>query len=118
MFTCPARTEVLDVFKGESTLREGSMNKLALSFAILTAAVVISAPAVFAEDKKMKVIDTEVVFVPGRSCGELPADIKDRVIGCDQVSFGKRQYAKVKLGYAPLDFQAMQTEDLAYQHGG
>ena len=93
------------------------MKKTSTLVSVFAFAVALTAP-VFANEHKSAVIDTEIVYVPGRACNELPADIQGRSLSCEQVSFGKRSYAKVKVGYAPLDFQAMQGEDLAYTHGG
>jgi hypothetical protein len=92
------------------------MKKTVTVFGIVAVAAALTAP-VFAEEHKAAVTDTEIVFVPGRACNELPADIQSRSVSCDQVSFGKKSYAKVKVGYAAFEMNAKQIKDLQ-DYGG
>ncbi len=94
------------------------MKKSAAVFGVLAVAGLFSAPTVFAEDKKANVMETEIVFVKNRSCNELPADLQSHSLGCEQATFGKTSYAKVKVGYGTMERQALNGEELAFQHGG
>ncbi|RDJ93807.1 hypothetical protein B4Q13_19330, partial [Lacticaseibacillus rhamnosus] len=82
------------------------MKKTVTVLGVFAFAVALTAP-LFAAEQKAAATDTEIVFVPGRACNELPADIQSRSVSCDQVSFGKKSYAKVKVGYAPFEAGAI-----------
>jgi len=93
------------------------MNKSIVALGLFSAVVTFSATGSFAEDRKIVPVDTEIVYLKGRSCTELPGDIMKRSIGCDQVTMHNKSYAKVKVGYAAFEKQAQETEDRAFYHG-
>jgi|GEM_PF-3414890 len=80
---------------------------------LIVAAMTLSAVTVFAAEGKSVPTETEIVFVPQRSCSALPADIQEHTLACDQVTVGKRTYAKVKIGYAPFERQEKEAADLS-----
>jgi len=93
------------------------MNKSLVTFGLLSAVIATSVSVSFADDRKIVPVDTEIVYLKGRACNDLPGDIQKRSIGCEQVTMHSKSYAKVKVGFAAFEKQAQETEDRSLYHG-
>jgi hypothetical protein len=93
------------------------MKKSIVAFGLFSAIGTLLASGSFADDRKIVPVDTEIVYLKGRSCTELPGDIQKRSTGCEQVTMHNKSYAKIKVGYAAFEKQAQETDERSFYHG-